>query len=152
MRGNCVMGMTCVHAQSCLTLCDPTDYSPPGPLSTGFPRQEYWSGLPFPSAGDLPDPGMEPMSPALQADSLPLSHLGGALVIPKPGPCVLCYFIWYWRLGGRWDLWCSIMTLISGKPCRIICLLGPAFILECTKTQHLLQLHAPQLNSWITCL
>ena len=37
----------------------------------GFPRQEYWSGLPFPSPGDLPDPGIEPRSPALQADSLP---------------------------------------------------------------------------------
>ena len=35
------------------------------PLSTGFPRQEYWSGLPFPSSGDLPNPGFEPMSPAL---------------------------------------------------------------------------------------
>ena len=37
----------------------------------GFLRQEYWSGLPFPSPGHLPDPGIEPMSPALQADSLP---------------------------------------------------------------------------------
>ena len=36
--------------------------------------QEYWSELPFPSPGDLPDPGMEPKSPALQADSLPLNH------------------------------------------------------------------------------
>ena len=36
-----------------------------------FSRQEYWSGLPFPSPGDLPDPGIEPVSPALQADSLP---------------------------------------------------------------------------------
>ena len=36
----------------------------------GFPRQEYWSGLPFPSPGDLPDPGIEPWSPAFQADSL----------------------------------------------------------------------------------
>ena len=35
------------------------------PLSMGFPKQEYWSGLPFPSPGDLPDPGLEPMSPAL---------------------------------------------------------------------------------------
>ena len=34
-------------------------------LSTGFPRQKYWSGLPFPSPGDLPDPGIEPASPAL---------------------------------------------------------------------------------------
>ena len=40
------------------------------PLSMGFSRQEYWSGLPFPSPGDLPDPGIEPGSPALQADTL----------------------------------------------------------------------------------
>ena len=51
-----------VHAQSCLTLCDPTDCSPPGSLSMGFPRQEDWSGLPFPPLGDLPNPGTEPMS------------------------------------------------------------------------------------------
>ena len=41
------------------------------PLSIGFSREEYWSGLPFPSPGDLPDPGIEPRSPALQADALP---------------------------------------------------------------------------------
>ena len=41
------------------------------PLSMGFSRQEYWSGLPFPSPGDLPDTGIEPRSPALQADTLP---------------------------------------------------------------------------------
>ena len=41
------------------------------PLSMGFSRQEYWSGLPFPSPGDLPNPGIKPGSPALQADSLP---------------------------------------------------------------------------------
>ena len=49
------------------------------PLSMGFPRQEHWSGLPFPPPGDLPDPGIEPASPtspALQADSLPLEPLG----------------------------------------------------------------------------
>ena len=40
----------------------------------GFSRQEYWSGLLFPSPGDLPDPGIKPMSPALQTNSLPLSH------------------------------------------------------------------------------
>ena len=39
--------------------------------SMGFSRQECWSGLPFPSPGDLPDPGIEPRSPALQADTLP---------------------------------------------------------------------------------
>ena len=41
------------------------------PLSMRFSRQRYWSGLPFPSPGDLPNPGIEPGSPALQADSLP---------------------------------------------------------------------------------
>ena len=46
------------------------------PVSMGSPRQEYWSGLPFPSSEDLPDPGIELRSPALQVDSLPLSHLG----------------------------------------------------------------------------
>jgi len=40
------------------------------PPSMGFSRQEYWSGLPFPSPGDLPDPGIEPRSSALQADAL----------------------------------------------------------------------------------
>ena len=45
-------------------------------LFMGFSRQEYCSGLPFPSPRDLPDPGIEPRSPALQADTLPLSHLG----------------------------------------------------------------------------
>ena len=40
------------------------------PLSMEFSRQEYWSGLSFPSPGDLPDPGIEPKSPALQADAL----------------------------------------------------------------------------------
>ena len=41
------------------------------PPSMGFSRQEYWSGLPFPFPGDLPDPGIKPRSPALQADALP---------------------------------------------------------------------------------
>ena len=60
-----------VSVQSCLTLCDPEDCSHWAPLTLGFSRQEYWSGLSFPSPGDLPDPGIEPRSPALQADSLP---------------------------------------------------------------------------------
>ena len=46
------------------------------PPSMGFSRQEYWSGLPFPSPGDLPDPGIEPGSPTLQADSLPTELWG----------------------------------------------------------------------------
>ena len=54
------------------------------PLSMGFSRQEYWSGLPFPSPGDLPDPGIEPGSPELQADDLPTELWG------KPRHTVNC--------------------------------------------------------------
>ena len=49
-------------------------------LSMGFSRQEYWSRLPFPSPGDLPNPGIEPRSLALQADALPLSHQGSPVL------------------------------------------------------------------------
>ena len=59
-----------LFAQSCLTLATPWSVACQAPLSMGFSRQEYWSGLLFPSAGDLPHPGIEPGSPALQADSL----------------------------------------------------------------------------------
>ena len=63
-------------AQSCLTLCNPMDCNLQAPPSMVFSRQEYWSGLPFPSPGDLPDPGIEPGSPTLYADALP-SELPG---------------------------------------------------------------------------
>ena len=55
--------------KSCLTLVTPWTVARQAPLSMGFSRQEYWSGLSFPSPGDLPNPGIEPGSPALQADS-----------------------------------------------------------------------------------
>ena len=56
--------------QLCPTLYDPMPVACQAPLSMEFSRQEYWSALPFPSPGDLSDPGTEPTSPALQADSL----------------------------------------------------------------------------------
>ena len=64
----------CFVAKSGPILCEPTDCSPPGPSVHGFPRQEYWRGWPFPSPGDLPDPGTEPSSPTLASRPLPLSH------------------------------------------------------------------------------
>ena len=73
----------CVYAramslQSCLTLATPWIIPHQAPLSLGFLRQEYWSGLPFPPPGDFPHPGIKLTSafPALEVDSLPLSHLG----------------------------------------------------------------------------
>ena len=79
--------------QSCLTLCDPMDCSLPGfsSLSMGFFRQEYWSGLPFPSSRDLPDPGIEPESPALEANSStsePSAWASHLLVAPGLSPTI----------------------------------------------------------------
>ena len=67
-------------AKSCPTLATSWTVACQAPLSIGFPRQKYWSGLPFPSPGDLPKPGIEPGSPALHTDSL-LTEPGG-----KPTP------------------------------------------------------------------
>ena len=69
-----VFCMCVLVTQSCLTLCNSMDYSLPGFSVHGFSRQEYWSGLPCPPPGDLPNLGLEPGSPVLQADFLPLSH------------------------------------------------------------------------------
>ena len=74
--------------QSCPTLCDPkpwgsVTHSPPASSVHGFSRQEYGSGLPCPSPGDLPNPGIEPVSvvsPALQAGSLPIEPPGKPIV------------------------------------------------------------------------
>ena len=57
--------------QSCPALCDPMDCSPPGSSAIEFSRQEYWSGQPFLSPGDLSNPRIEFRSPTFQADSLP---------------------------------------------------------------------------------
>ena len=74
------------------------------PLSMGLSRQEYWSGSLCPSPGDLPNPGIEPVSPAWQADSLPLNHLGNPanspgkcqFVVDDPKPIYL-----FWAVLGR---------------------------------------------------
>ena len=64
------------------------------PLSVGFPRQEYWSGLPFPSPGDLPDPGIEPASPALQGDSFTVWAIRESLYV------LMCY--WFSPLASKY--------------------------------------------------
>ena len=82
-------------AQSYPTLCDPMDCTAcQALLSVGFSRQGYWSGLPFPSPGDLPNPGIEPGSPALQSDALPSELLGKpwGTIITEP---MCCH---YWSL------------------------------------------------------
>ena len=81
----CCCSSSCVRAQSCLAwlFCNPVDCSPPGfpPLLMGHPRQDYWSGLLCPPPGDIPDPGIKPATPALQADSLLLRQQGGPTLV-----------------------------------------------------------------------
>ena len=66
----------CFSRSAALISATPRTVTHQAPLSMEFFRQEYWSGLPFPSSGDLPNPGIEPGSPALQADAL-TSELSG---------------------------------------------------------------------------
>ena len=91
---NCVLGITIELllfqpwvksevTQSCPTLCDPMDGSLPGSSFHSIFQAKYWSGLPFPSPGDLPNPGIEPGSPALQADALPSEPPGKSLRASK---------------------------------------------------------------------
>ena len=84
----------CLATKSCLTLCNPMDYSPPGFSVYGIPRQEYWIGLPFAFPGDISNPGIEPRSPALA---------GGFLTAEPPGkPPVslvqLCLLSFLWLI------------------------------------------------------
>ena len=92
-------------------LCDPMDLACQTPLSMGIPRQEYWSGLPFPSPGNLPYPGIKPRSPALQADSLPTEPAGKppALVGGTQNKAIfpfyqLCLFIGCWAVSNQTPL------------------------------------------------
>ena len=72
-----------MHAQLCLTLCNPMDYTHQASLSMDFFHQEYWSGLPFPPPGGLPDPGIELHLLHWQVDFffLPLSHQRSCLCL-----------------------------------------------------------------------
>ena len=85
---NPLCGITMMHhacAQSLSgvqLLATPWTVACQAPLSMGFPRQEYWSRLPFPPPGDLPNPGIEPGSPALQAGALTSEPPGKPTVMP----------------------------------------------------------------------
>ena len=81
------MGGGSLVSKSCPTLANPWTVAHQPPLSMGFLRQEYWSGLPFPSPGDLPNPGIEPSfpeSPELQSDALPSEPPGKPVPTAQP--------------------------------------------------------------------
>ena len=83
------------------------------PLSMGFSRREYWSGLPFPSPGDLPDPGIKPRTPAIQADSLPTELPGDSQIYMYHIFFIHSLFWWLLRLVAQtvkclptmWETW-----------------------------------------------
>ena len=82
-------------AQSCRLFATPWTVAHQAPPSMGFSRQEYWNGLPFPSPGNLPDPGIEPRSPVLQADALTSEPPGRSKFnrIRNPLRETLCYIL-----------------------------------------------------------
>ena len=80
--------------QSCPTLCNLMDLALQAPLSLEFSRQEYWSGLPFPSLGDLSDPGIKPGSPELQANTLLSELLGKPQYFPEREKSQHCIKDW----------------------------------------------------------
>jgi len=101
-------------------LCNPMDCSPPGSSVHGLLQEEYWSGLPFLSPGDLPVPGIKPSSPALQADSLPLVPQGKMLERDKSRVshllnALLLYYISFHRFIIQLDFHCDPLNSLSGK-------------------------------------
>ena len=90
-------------AQSCLTLCDPIANQ--DSLSMEFSRQEHWNGLPFPSPGDFPNPGIEPRSPAWQADSLPSEPPGKPMPVPGREERWRNRLFFHKQSPALWELW-----------------------------------------------
>ena len=85
----CVCVCVCAQSLSCVQIfATPWAVAHQTPLFMGFSSQEYWRGLLFPPPEDLPDPGIEPSSPALQVDSLPLSHWGSPSLFQVYGDAV----------------------------------------------------------------
>ena len=110
--------------QSCPTLCNPVNcVAHQAPLSMGFSRQEYWSGLPFPSPGDLPDPGIEPRSPTLQADALTSEPPGKPISRQETTKIWIKYFALTFTLTekiavGQKDSYNNLCSYIGGKICH----------------------------------
>ena len=103
------------------------------PLSMGFSRQEYWSGLPFPSPGDLPNPGIEPRSPAMQAD---------ALTSEPPGKLIWVVI----SIKIRPSLWSRTYPSTRSECSSESCLSGWQHFLRRQCTIHMKTHHRPQLQ------
>ena len=105
------LSISVLVAQSCPTLCDPMDCSLSG--SMGFSRQEYCSRLPFPSPGDLPDPGIESGSPILQADSLLFEPPGKPNYVLSNGKkkSIILNILYKWACLKIYTAWVSVYNM-----------------------------------------
>ena len=99
----CPLSMHAKSLQSCPTLCDPKDYSSPGFSVHGFSRQEYWSGLPFPSPRDLPDPG----------NQTSISYVSCIGQLVQGPPCQSMFELYNFNL----SVSVSLLLASPGKPC-----------------------------------
>ena len=109
----------CFVLQSCLTVT-PWTVAPQAPISMGFSRQEYWSGLPFPLPGDLPDPGIElvsPVPPALQADSLPTGLLGNLFLLIFKLYSMYSFCLWIVSQN-KWNITQQFVRFSHTSACR----------------------------------
>ena len=100
-RKRCVCACLLSHLQRFAT---PWTAAHQAPLSVGFSRQEHLSGLLFPPQGNLPSPGIKPTSPALQVDSLSLSHQGSPKEKMRMEEMPKTLWRLYWLLNGRWRM------------------------------------------------
>ena len=118
----------CVCVLSCVPLVvTPWTVVYQASLSMGFSRQEYWSGLPFPSPGDHPDPGIEPRSPALQADTLPSEPPENPTIKKAECQIIDAFELWCWRRLLR-VLWiarrsnqCILKEISKGEVLSVTC-------------------------------
>ena len=128
----CVCVCICKHVQSCPTLCHHVKLQAcQAPLSMEFSRQEYWSGLLSPFLGDLPDPGIEPMSlvpHALQMDSLLLSHWEFLMcVYVYTYTYILFHILFHYDLlqDGYSFIFCILFYFLLWLICSLCCTVGP---------------------------
>ena len=113
----------CLVSKLCPTRWYPRDCSPPGPFVHGFPRQEYWSGLPCLSPGDLSDPRIKPISPALAGRFFTTEPPGKPLTRVTPLLCFICWgFHLKLKLYSYTCFWKTLVQLIPQIPpiCNIL--------------------------------
>ena len=128
---------TCSVAKLYSTFCDPMTISHQDPLSMGFSSQEFWSGLPFSSPRELPDPGIEPASPALAGRFFTTEPPGKLypLCLSLNNNLFICIFHWIYQITLKYTIiifltlrlsnWFKATQLIEGRKARSACLWRP---------------------------